>query len=92
MKRKIGRPKKSEQTRDNKQAIIDATIDIIRSDSASSVTVRNVCAHASVSIGTFYHYFSDKDDLLMYFVKDSIFPDQELKTSPVDPAGRIVDL
>lgn len=92
MKRKIGRPKKSEQTRDNKQAIIDATIDIIRSDSASSVTVRNVCAHASVSIGTFYHYFSDKDDLLMYFVKDSIFPDQELKTSPVDPAGRIVEL
>ena len=62
MKGKIGRPKKSDQTRDNKQAIIDAAIDIIRAGKASSVTVRNVCARSSVSIGTFYHYFKDKDD------------------------------
>ena len=87
MKGKIGRPKKSDQTRDNKQAIIDAAIDIIRTGNASSVTVRNVCARSSVSIGTFYHYFKDKDDLLMYFVKDSIFPTAHIKTPPTDPAG-----
>ena len=92
MKGKIGRPKKSDQTRDNKQAIIDAAIDIIRTGNASSVTVRNVCARSSVSIGTFYHYFKDKDDLLMYFVKDSIFPTAHIKTPPTDPAGRIVEL
>ena len=65
-----GRPKKAESATDNKQKIIDTTIELVRRHGADAVTVRSVCEAAELSIGTFYHYFSNKDDLLMYFVRE----------------------
>jgi len=45
-----------------------------------------------VSTGTFYHYFSDKNDLMMSFVREESFDDFDLKTPPKDVAGRQVEL
>ena len=89
---KRGRPSKDSENIDCKQKIIDTTIALIKENGADQVTVRSVCNAADLSIGTFYHHFKDKDDLMMYFVADSIFKEKKLKTSSDDPAGRIVEL
>lgn len=89
---KIGRPSKSEVTCDNKQKIIDTTIKLIETYGADYLTVRNVCQAAEVATGTFYHYFKNKDDLLMYFVRDISFDTCELKIPITDITGRICEL
>lgn len=92
MAKKCGRPAKSADQADSKQKIIDTTIDLIRKNGADYITVRNVCAAADLSIGTFYHYFRDKDDLLMYFVRETSFESCSLKT-PLNMIGnRISEL
>jgi AcrR family transcriptional regulator len=80
MAKKCGRPAKNADQVNSKQRIIDTTIDLIRKNGADYITVRNVCAAADLSIGTFYHYFRDKDDLLMYFVRETSFESCSLKT------------
>lgn len=87
-----GRPFKSEVTCDNRQKIIDTTIELIKTHGADYLTVRNVCQAAEIATGTFYHYFRNKDDLLIYFVRDISFGDCELKTPLTDISGRITEL
>ena len=41
---KRGRPKKEDAATDNKQKIIDTTIELVRKHGADAVTVRSVCA------------------------------------------------
>lgn len=89
---KRGRPKKEDAAIDNKQKIIDTTIDLVRKHGADAVTVRSVCEAADLSIGTFYHYFENKDDLLMYFVREASFDSFALKTPLEEIAGRIAEL
>lgn len=92
MTRKIGRPPKGATNTDSRQKIIDTTIELIRTKGAGFVTVRNVCQAADLSIGTFYHYFRDKDDLMMYFISETSFEDCELKTDIHEIADRICEL
>lgn len=92
MPKKCGRPAKDASKQDSKQKIIDATIRLIKKSGADSVTVRNVCTEADSSIGTFYHYFRDKDDLLMYFIQEIPFKECELKKDLSHPAYRIIEL
>ena len=70
-----------------KEKIISATVEMIRRYGAGGVTVRSVCDAAGVSIGTFYHHFQNKDDLLMYFVREESFDAFTLDS----PAERIAD-
>ena len=88
----VGRPKKTDEPLELRQKIIDATIKILSSEGADALTIRRVCREADVSNGTFYHYFRNKDDLLMYFVKDTLFGDFEIKTSSDDITARILEL
>lgn len=89
---KRGRPKKEDAFTDNKQKIIDTTIELVRRHGADAVTVRSVCEAADLSIGTFYHYFANKDDLLMYFVREASFDSFDLATPLEDIAGRVAEL
>ncbi len=90
---KSGRPlAKDGKGLENKQQIIDAAVRLIRDKGADSVTVRNVCREADVSNGTFYHYFRDKDDLLMSFLKEIPFGAAGLTIPVNDISGRIVEL
>ncbi|MBQ9648707.1 MAG: TetR/AcrR family transcriptional regulator [Oscillospiraceae bacterium] len=89
---KRGRPKKEDSLTDNKQKIVDTAIALIRKHGASAVTMRSVCEAAGLSIGTFYHYFANKDNLLMYFVREASFDSFALKTPFEDLAGRITEL
>ena len=88
----VGRPKKTDEPLELRQQIIDATVKVLSTEGAEALTIRRVCQEADVSNGTFYHYFQNKDDLLMYFVKDTLFGDFEIKTPPDDITGRVVEL
>ena len=49
---------------DKRRQIIDSTIKLLHKTGFEKVSVRAICQNAGISIGTFYHYFRDKDDLL----------------------------
>ena len=91
---KAGRPsKKAAGTAvDAKQQIINAAVMLIKRDGAEQLTVRKVVEASGLSIGTFYHHFKDKDDLLMDFVKESSFSDTVLTAPLSEPAARICEL
>ncbi|MDO4620732.1 MAG: TetR/AcrR family transcriptional regulator [Lachnospiraceae bacterium] len=76
----------------NKQKIIHATIQLIKTRGIDSVTVRSVCTEAQISTGTFYYYFKNKDELLLSFIMEASFDHFELKTPLSDIAGRVAEL
>lgn len=89
---KRGRPCKAAAQADTKQLLIAAAVALIKKYGADSITVRNVCDESGLSIGTFYHHFQNKDDLLMHFVRETSFDSFDLETPPSDIAGRICEL
>ena len=70
---KRGRPSRNGPSVDAWKEICEATVRIMREKGADSVTVRSVCEEAGLSIGTFYHHFQNKDDLMMYFIREESF-------------------
>ncbi len=51
---------------EKKQKIIDATYDIFINEKYENVTIRGISSKAGISIGSFYQYFHDKDELYLY--------------------------
>ena len=92
MAEKRGRPPKTAELQDSKQKLIDTTVALIKKYGADSITVRNVCEEAGLSIGTFYHHFKNKDDLLMHFVREASFDSFVLETPLSNVAGRVCEL
>jgi len=92
MANKRGRPSKASDPTDAKQKLIDTTVELIKKYGADTITVRSVCEEAGLSIGTFYHHFQNKDDLLMYFVREASFDNFVLETPLEDVAERICEL
>lgn len=92
VKRRAGRPKREDANPDMRQSFIDAAIEILKTEGAEQVTVRNVCEKAGASVGTYYHYFKNKDDLLTYFVRETAYGEVILQTPFTDLAGRMVEL
>ena len=84
--KKCGRPPKSASESDSKRKIIDMTIHLIRTQGADFITVRNICEKCDISTGTFYHHFKNKDDLLMYFIKNGLFFEENQEITVSDPA------
>lgn len=64
----LTRTQKSAQTR---QKIIDSAALLLRQYGYEQLTVRNICSVASVSNGTFYHFFDSKDDLMGEYLRQS---------------------
>ncbi len=61
---KVPRKVRSQQV---KQKIFDAALSLIQEKGYEYVTVSNVCQTAKVSVGSFYHHFGNKDELLSYY-------------------------
>lgn len=59
---------------EKKEKIIKATFDIFINTPYEDVHIRDIAKKAGISIGSFYQYFYDKDDLYLYF-----FTEVELK-------------
>lgn len=93
MPRQSGRPSKTEQTKEeSKSLIIDTTIQLIQEHGADNITVRKICQAADIATGTFYYHFHNKDDLMMYFLRETSFEMFRLTTPIEDIAGRICEL
>lgn len=56
---------RKEQAQLTKKKIFDTTLLLIRRRGYGKITIREICQNAQISIGTFYLYFSSKDDILL---------------------------
>ena len=88
--KRCGRPLKKDNPEENKEKIILAAIALIETYGADYVTVRRVCEKAELSTGTFYYHFSNKDDLMMHFVRETSF--ENIKLHAPDITERITEL
>ena len=58
-----------------KKTIVDVIVKLMDEEGMKNVTIKNICDHANISIGAFYHYFNSKDSVVdeMYQVMDEYF-------------------
>jgi TetR/AcrR family transcriptional repressor of nem operon len=54
-----------DKTRDTRQRIINAAQALIYQRSYNEVGVQEICDHAKVQKGSFYHFFPSKSDLAL---------------------------
>ena len=87
-----GRPKKTEINNDSRNELINAAARLIAREGIVKITVRSICSEAGLSIGTFYYFFADKNDLMMSFITGFSFNDAELSCPLSDIGGRISEL
>ncbi|MEG2119805.1 MAG: TetR/AcrR family transcriptional regulator [Pseudoflavonifractor sp.] len=52
------------QSRQTEQAILQSALVLARERDFDSVSVRDICAHAGITTGAFYHHFPSKEALL----------------------------
>lgn len=67
---------RKEQARLTKKKIFDTTMLLIKKKGYGKITIREICQSAQISIGTFYIYFTSKDEIL-WEIYDKI--DQKVK-------------
>lgn len=74
--------KKSEQTRTK---IVAALEELASQKDIDQITIREICALAHISIGTFYLYFQSKEEALLYvyYQCDDIFTHLVLDQAPI---------
>ena len=56
--------KRQEQALATKNKIIHCAIDLFATNTFETITVKDICQAAEVSIGAFYHHFTSKADIL----------------------------
>lgn len=66
-----------EYVEDKRQAILDATLQLISENGFHGTAMSKVAKVAGVSTGIIYHYFSSKDELI-----DELYKDIKLKSVP----------
>lgn len=71
----MGQRKESKKKKDH---ILDSAIKLVQKIGFEETTIRAICDVANISIGTFYHYYSDKQELLSDILKmiDSFLVDE----------------
>jgi AcrR family transcriptional regulator len=69
--------KKDSRAQQTKEKLLSASLQLIKDKGYPNTTVRDICAAANVSIGTFYSYFPTKNDLFfsIYLDADEYFSD-----------------
>lgn len=68
---------------DKKQKIIDAAYDLFIENDYKDVNIRSIAKKAGISIGSFYQYFDDKDDLYLFLmteIEKKIYDKQKNRT------------
>ena len=60
---------RKDQARLTKKKIYDTTILLIRKKGYNKITIREICQAAEISVGSFYLYFSSKDEILPEFFR-----------------------
>ena len=79
---------RKEQARLTKKRIFDTTMRLIRKKGYSKITIREICQNAQISVGTFYLYFSSKDDILLEIYHKT---DQKISFSAIPSSAGCTD-
>jgi len=60
------------QTKGNntRKKIFQVSVELINNKGYDETTIKDICQEANIGIGTFYHYFKSKQDILMAYVKE----------------------
>ncbi|HHZ03090.1 MAG TPA: TetR/AcrR family transcriptional regulator [Tissierellia bacterium] len=58
-----------------KKIIVDVIVKLMDEEGMKNVTIKDICDHANISVGAFYHYFRSKDSVTdeMYELMDEYF-------------------
>lgn len=82
--------RREEQSRQTEQRILRSALELMRERGYEKVSIRDICAHAEVTTGAFYHHFPSKEALvargfgaLDHYVEQVVTTKQE-NTSPVE--------
>lgn len=65
----MARPRKDSNSKSAKEKLMESAFQLIRSKGFSAATIDDFCAKAGVTKGTFFHYFSSKEDLAIKAAK-----------------------
>ena len=74
-----------------KEQVIKATQRCIIEKGLSNMTVKDIALKANVSTGIIYHYFKNKEDLLLQVIKESFGKSHEKVMETVEPLNSFSD-
>ncbi len=81
----VNRYTKSKRTKEN---ILQSAIKLMQEHGFTNTTIRDICANAGVSVGTFYSYFPRKEDIFADIF--SFADDYFLKTVSAELSGSTI--
>lgn len=70
-----------------KEQVIKATEKCIIEKGLSNISIKDIAAEAKLSTGIIYHYFKNKDDLLLQVLKEAFRKSHEQVIQTVEPIG-----
>lgn len=87
--KKITRKMQSELT---KNSIVEAITQLMHNKDITAITIRDICTRAKVSVGTFYVYFSCKEEAVLYIYrsKDEVFNHLNLNGTPMENIEKLM--
>jgi len=66
----VAASKRTLKSRATKERIRNVALNLMRSNSIDQISVQDICAGANVGVGTFYHYYKTKDDIVYEVYND----------------------
>lgn len=76
-----------------KERIYHSTMRLLSSNAYDNLTIRNICREAGISIGTFYHYFNGKDDLMTFIIARGYDEyKRNYNDTAMSPPQRVIDI
>ena len=64
--KKIEKVTRKEQAEQTKKKIVETTINLLKEHSLNELQIKDICNNADISIGNFYHYFTNKQEIIFY--------------------------
>jgi AcrR family transcriptional regulator len=74
--------KRKQQAIETREKISSVALELLKVRTIEEIGVNDICRLAGVSIGAFYHYFKNKDDIILEVYKDLDVRFEELANSP----------
>lgn len=84
----------SKRAQKTREKLLETSLDLMKKKGYQSTTVRDICAQADISVGTFYSYFPSKTDLFfdIYKTADDYFSETvAARIKGSDAKERILD-
>ncbi|SFC47488.1 TetR/AcrR family transcriptional regulator [Clostridium uliginosum] len=86
--------KRQIQAINTKGKIYNIATELMQKKGYDNITIQNICEKAGVSVGTFYHYFESKNDILIELYKkadDFFYDNVKSKLSSTDTIDKIIE-